>query len=311
MSQSTAAARTFLKMNGLFSTLTALPLLLAAGMVAPLLFADPAEWAAMGLRGLGLGLIGFAGLLFALSKYKYVSRVIVNDIVVLDALWVIGSIVLVVFFGRILTTDGVTVVVAVAVVVAVFATSQAIAAARIETPVPVADVTFRDGMLRASVTRTVRAPAEAVWEVMTDHPAYADVADNLSRVDVLSGDGLGMMRRCYGPNGENWEETCDLFEPGRAYGFRVHTEAENYPYPFAELSGRWSVEPHPTGAEFSIEITAVLKGNSLSRWLFAAFARPQFKTILIDLADGWAARMERGAAATCDTTAASAVAEHC
>ncbi|MGP1397674.1 MAG: SRPBCC family protein [Inquilinaceae bacterium] len=290
-----ATAQTILKLNSQFSTLTGLVLLLAAGTVAPILFADPVDWAAPGLRGLGVGLLGFAALVYGLSKYKFVSRAMVNEIVVLDALWVIGSVVLVAFFGQIFTTNGTIVVAAVGGVVAFFAISQFLSAAKIEKPVPVADVRMHRGKLHATVQRSVRAPTERVWDVMTDHPAYADVADNISKVEVLSGDGLGMRRRCYGPKGENWAETCDLYEPGHSYGFRVHTEAEDYPYPFAELSGRWTVEKHPVGSEFDIEIVAALKGNALSRWLFATMAKPRFKTILIDLADAWAERMEREA----------------
>ena len=255
----------------------------------------PADWAALGLRGLGVGLLGFAGLVYALSRYKFLSRAVVNEIVLLDGLWVIGSVILVAMFGPIFTANGVIIVAAVAAIVAFFAISQFLAAARIENPVPVADVRMREGKLHATVKRTVRAPVAAVWEVMTDHPAYADVADNLSKVEVLSGDGLGMLRRCYGPKGESWEETCDLYEPGHSYGFRVHTEAEDYPYPFSQLAGRWTVEEQPEGSVFDIEIVAVLKGNALSRWLFALMAGPQFKTILIDLADAWAMRMEKGA----------------
>mgnify|MGYP001043519434 CR=1 FL=1 len=295
MPTSTAAARKYLKMNALFSMLTAFPLLLFAGMVAPILFADPVDWAAMGLRGLAVGLIGFAGLTYSLSKYKFVSRSMVNEIVVLDVLWVLGSIILIAFFGHILTTNGALIVAAVAVVVAFFAASQFASAARIEKPIPIASVELRDGKLHAAARRAVRAPTETVWNVMTDHPSYADVAGNISRVEVVSGDGLGMKRRCYGPKGENWEETCDLYEPGHGYGFRVHTEASDYPYPFAELSGRWTVDEHPAGSEFGIEIVAEVKGNALSRWFFVMMARPQFKTILIDLADAWAERMEREA----------------
>ncbi len=66
-------------------------------------------------------------------------------------------------------------------------------------------------------------------------------------------------------------------------------------YPFAELTGRWRVEKHLVGSEFDIDIVATLKGNAFSRWLFAMVAKPQFKTVLIDLADAWAARMEREA----------------
>lgn len=293
MPHSADAARTFLKMNSVFSMLTAVPLLLAAGIVAPMLFANPVDWAAMGLRALGIGLLGFAGLVYALSRHKLVSRAMVNVIVLLDMFWVIGSIVLGAAFGQVLTASGALIVAAVAVVVGFFAISQFITAMRIEKPVPRAEVRTRGGKLHASVNRTVRAPRATVWKVMTDHPGYADVASNLSKVEVLSGDGLGMKRRCYGPKGESWEETCDLHDPGRSFGFRVHTEAADYPYPISELSGRWSVEDHPEGAEFQIEIIGELKGNAVSRWIFRTIAKPQFKTVLVDLADAWAERMER------------------
>ena len=290
-----ATARVFLKLNSQFSALNGAALLVAAGLIAPILIANPVDWAALGLRGLGLGLLGFSLVLYLLSKNKFLSRSAVNEIVLLDVLWVLGSVVLVAFFGDILTTNGIIAVTIVATVVAFFAVSQFAAAAKIEDPVPEASVERRDGKLYATVKRSVRAPKETVWTVMTDHPAYADVADNIAKVEVLSGDGLGMKRRCYGPKGESWEETCDLFEPGHSYGFRIHTEAEDYPYPFAELSGRWTVNETPVGSEFDIEIVATLKGNAASKWLFATMAKPQFKGILIDLADAWANRMEREA----------------
>lgn len=290
-----ATARIFLKLNSQFSALNGAALLVAAGLIAPILIANPVDWAALGLRGLGLGLLGFALVLFMLSKNKFVSRSAVNEIVLLDALWVLGSVVLIAFFGDILTANGIIVVTIVAMVVAFFAIAQFAAAAKIQEPVPEASVETRDGKLYATVKRSVRAPKETVWDVMTDHPAYADVADNISKVEVLSGEGLGMKRRCYGPKGENWEETCDLFEPGHSYGFRIHTEADDYPYPFAELTGRWTVKDHSVGSEFDIEIVATLKGNAASKWLFATMAKPQFKAILIDLADAWADRMEREA----------------
>ena len=286
-------ARVCLKLNSQFSALSGATLVLASGAAASMLFANPVDWATTGLRGLGIGLLGFAALLYLLSRQRFVSRALVNEVVLLDTLWVIGSVILVVFFSHVLTTNGTILVVAVAMVVAFFAVVQFATASSIERPVPTASVELRGGRLHATVSRKVSAPTETVWNVMTDHPAYADVASNIARVEVVSGDGLGMKRRCYGPKGESWEETCDLFEPGQAYGFRVHTEAEDYPYPFAELLGRWSVRECPAGSEFRIDIVAGLKGNALSKWLFATMARPRFTAILIDLADAWAARMER------------------
>lgn len=145
------------------------------------------------------------------------------------------------------------------------------------------------------VKREVEAPTETVWDVMADYPGYADVADNITKVEVLSGAGVGMKRRCQGPKGESWEEACEFFVPGRALGFRIDTEAEDYRYPISALSGEWLVKPAGDGPEFSIKITTKPKGNALARWVFTMIAKQQFKTVLIDLADTWAARMEREA----------------
>lgn len=142
------------------------------------------------------------------------------------------------------------------------------------------------------ISREVKAPASLVWKVMTDHPGYAEVASNITRVEVVAGDGLGMQRRCYGPKAENWLETCDQYDEGRAFGFRVHTEAPDYPYPIAGLKGLWAVEPTDTGSVFSIRIEATPKGGWLARTLFALLAGGKFKAVLVDLAEAWAARME-------------------
>ncbi len=292
---SSAPAHIFLKLNSQFSALNGTALMLAPALIAPILFSNPIEWAALGLRGLGFGLLCFALFLYLLSKNKFVSRSMVNEVVVLDALWVVGSVVLVAFFASLFTTHGIIVVSVVALVVAFLAVAQFAAAAKIQNPIPVARVEARDGQIRATVRRIVKAPTDTVWEVMTDHPAYADVAGNISKVEVLSGDGLGMTRRCFGPKGESWTETCDHYEPGHSYGFRIHTEAKDYPYPFLKLSGRWSVNQHTAGSEFDIEIVATLKGSTASKWMFAAIAKPQFTVIMIDLADAWAARMEKEA----------------
>ena len=218
-----STARRFLGMNAAFSGLNGVVLLVAADVLTPIILAAPESWVPLVMRLLGLGLIGFAGLLVILARNKFVSKAAVYEIVLLDALWVVGSVVLVAFFGSLFLTSGIIIVTVVAMVVAFFAVAQFSAASKITKPIPVANVVIRDGQLHASVKRTVNAPTETVWEVMTDHPAYADVASNISKVETISGDGIGMKRRCYGPKGENWEETCDLFEPGKSFGFRIHT----------------------------------------------------------------------------------------
>lgn len=297
MSVSTTTARTFLGLNAAFSALTGAALIVLPGALSQMMFADPADWAPLALRVLGVGLLIFALDLVLMATNRFVSRGEVMLIVAADIGWLLASAAVVLFDGHLLTEAGVIVVTGVAVFVAAFAAGQYLGARRIVAPASTVTVQSSNGILQAKVKRAVRAPAPTVWDVMTDHPAYADVASNISKVEVLSGDGLGMRRRCFGPKGENWSETCDLFDEGRSYGFKIHTEAPDYPYPISDLTGRWSVEPEGTGATFSIDIEARPKGGFLTRALFSAVARRQFKAVLIDLADAWSDRMEREARA--------------
>ena len=285
--------RQFLTFNSAFSALNGFILLFGAGLVASTVFNQPAHWAPIGLRSLGLALLVFAAVLLVLSKKRHLSKIIVNEIVLLDALWVLGSAAVLVFLGHLFTPLGTGVVVIVAVAVAVFAVGQHVGARQISDPMSFAQVRFEKNRLVATVRRKVNASASRVWTVMNDHPAYADVASNIAKVEILSGDGLGMKRRCADTKGNHWEETCTHYEEGKAFGFHVHTEATDYPYPLSALSGKWSVEAMDEGSEFSIEIVATPKGNIVTRFLFLSMAKIQFKSVLLDLADAWAIRMEK------------------
>lgn len=288
-------ARTFLGLNAIVSILIGADLLIAPGYAAELLFAQPASWHIISLRILGVGLALFGMCLLLMTRNRFLTKGQVVFISALDFGWVLGSAVVLIAYGTFFTAFGKVSIVLVAVVVAVFAIGQFVGARKIVPGLSHASVTTSGGQIRAKVSRAVKAPVDVVWKVMNDHPGYADVADNLSKVEVVKGDGMGMQRVCYGPKGENWLETCNLYEEGHVFGFRVHTEADDYPYPISDLHGAWSVAQNGDGAKFTIDIKATPKGNVLVQTLFKLAARQQFKAVLADLADGWAARMEREA----------------
>lgn len=290
-----ALARTLLGLNAGFAILTGATLLLAGSTLTGVMFAEPAGWHGPVFLALGIGLLLFAFDLVILATDRFVTRGKVMLIIAADLGWIIASAALLVMVGSLFTPLGAWVVGAVAAVVALFAIGQWVGANAIAKPASRARVSSQGGSLFATVERDVDAPADLVWQVMTDHPAYADVADNLSKVEMVEGDGLGMVRRCYGPKGENWTETCDLYEDGRSFGFTIHTDAPDYPYPLSEVQGRWSVVPKGRGSTFDIHIRAVPKGGLFSRTVFVLVANRQFKAVLVDLADGWAERMEREA----------------
>ena len=288
----TSLARVFLGMNAAFSLVTGLLLLSVPDSISHMMFVDPEGWKPAILRALGIGLVVFALELALLSANALIRNRDIMGVTLADLGWVLGSALLVFGFGEILTPNGVLTVDIVAAFVALFAIGQVAGACRIVAPLSQVSMSRKGRALSFRVSRKVNAPAPLVWKVMTDHPGYADVASNITRVEVISGDGLGMERRCYGPKAENWRETCCHFDDGRSFGFRVHTEAPDYPYPIAELNGLWAVEPTDAGSEFSIQIKATPKGGFFTRALFSLIAGGKFKAVLVDLAEAWAARME-------------------
>jgi len=292
MSDATTA-RKFLLANACFSILTGIACLSAAGSIAGLLMPAPPDWTPMVLRLLGVGLLGFALVVGSIALHHRVSRFWTMQIVQADLGWIVGTAVLTWFYATSFTTAGLWVLWSVAAFVMIFALGQYRGAKGIKPATT--DVTFatREGVLVASTRRKVQAPQDVVWQIITDHPAYADVADNISKVEVIEGHSKGMRRRCYGPDGESWTETCDLYEEGRIYGFTVHTEADSYPYPFETVRGQWSVCGAGADSEFLIEIFVKAKGNAFARFMFNKLAPSKFSGLLERLGDRWADRMEK------------------
>ncbi|MGH6736660.1 MAG: SRPBCC family protein [Methyloceanibacter sp.] len=147
-----------------------------------------------------------------------------------------------------------------------------------------------DGRLHKFASRVIPVPPDVAWRVMTDHAGYADVADNLSKVEVVSGEGLGMVRRCHDTGGRSWSETCTVWDDGRAFVFAVHTSAPDYPYPLTELEGHWRVEPVPQGSKVILEFAARAKWGVLGRLLLRLMIGPA-ERICRRLLERWEDRM--------------------
>lgn len=114
----------FLKLNGWFSGLNGLALLIAAAPLSDLLFANPVDIAPLGLCALGIGLISFAGLLFFLSRTPAIARWWVVLIISLDLGWVLATALVLILFGDILTSAGAAMVTTLAACVAALAVGQ-------------------------------------------------------------------------------------------------------------------------------------------------------------------------------------------
>ncbi len=136
------------------------------------------------------------------------------------------------------------------------------------------------------IERLVDAPVTKAWPVVSDVVGYADVAPNLSRAEVVSGEGQGMVRRCYDTKGKGWNETCSLWEEGYRYQMVVDTAAPDYPYPMKAMQGAWSVEPAGDATRIRMRFEYTLKGGPLGK-LMGFLMRPVFAKVCNELLDNW------------------------
>lgn len=121
--------------------------------------------------------------------------------------------------------------------------------------------------------RTVDAPTAVVWDVITDHDLYAEAAPNLSTVDIVEGDGDGMVRRCVDTDGNEWTESCTRWETHRAYAVTVDVEhSEFHRRLFTRFEGEWRLSEHDDGVRITIQFELGPRYGPLGRLISTYFA---------------------------------------
>ncbi|MDX1639005.1 MAG: SRPBCC family protein [Balneolaceae bacterium] len=274
--------RIALRINALFSFTCGALLLLLTGSMADL-FGTEILWP---FQGVGIGLVLFAFSVWYESTRAplHLSKVLV--ITALDLLWVAGSAVIVTAGLLDLTSAGYNLIAATAVPVCAFALHQSygLSHAEAEAGNP------RQKALRFTIG--VDADRAAVWSVISDIENYHEVASNIDDVRHLAGEGEGMKRTCYSGS-DSWTETCTVWEPGRRYSFRVHTDAADYPYPFSALQGTWGIITDDTG-NLQIEMIFELEYQTYGHVLLVhPFMADRFRPVCRDLMEAWKKRAEQ------------------
>ena len=134
--------------------------------------------------------------------------------------------------------------------------------------------------------RIMEAPVDIVWAVVSDAGKYHVVADTLARSDIVSGDGLGMVRNCVDSRGREWNETCSSWTPGEAFTMRV--EVATYPASFRAIfrsvQGTWIVTPEEDGTRVTVRFEGDTKLGPLGRAAVAAMGRD---SVLGGILDGY------------------------
>lgn len=131
----------------------------------------------------------------------------------------------------------------------------------------------------------IGAPVSRVWEVVAALDEYHSHANTLTETVVVSGEGEGAIRHCVDNSGNSWNETCNIWDPGRRFGFEVDvsTYPLRYRMLFRAFRGTWRVDPADGGAEvtvrFDAEVRRVPRASSLAR-VFAKSVEPELESIL-------------------------------
>lgn len=147
-------------------------------------------------------------------------------------------------------------------------------------------------MAELTATRTVDAPADVVWAVVADQPLYGEVAPNLASVEVVSGEGAGMVRRCVDTDGNAWTETCTRWTPGEAFAVSVDVATSDFHRRlFSRFAGEWAISEGDDGVTITLSFDYDPRYGPLGR-LIDWYLRREAPPILEGLFDNWAAAID-------------------
>ena len=136
------------------------------------------------------------------------------------------------------------------------------------------------------VERRINATLGSVWKVVSDIGNYAQYAPNLNSSRIISGKGMGLVRECTSKEGA-WQEICTEWQDHRSYQFQVQTQAEDYPFPFKTLQGKWEV-CYDGNTQTVIRMTFDTEfKNVVIGWLAYPLMKRKFLLVCEHLLDNW------------------------
>ena len=237
---------------------------------------------------IGAVLVLFAALVLSQAIKPKIGLVLF--IILQDFLWVLGSAVIFFFKPFGITSTGHQVIAAIAFVVLFFGVGQSVRLAQ-SGPMAFMEGKKEKGMKQLSYQRIIKASKEKVWKAVSDVSNYHKVAPNIDSVEIISGEGEGMVRSCSHKT-DSWTEVATLWEEGEQYSFKVNTDAEDYPFPLQYLTGNWKVEEigeNQTKITMTFDFKYKKKIQSI---LLHPFMKIKFGKICRELLDNWQAELE-------------------
>lgn len=268
-----------LRLNALFSGLSGVLLVTAHSNIARLFEIAYSPI----LQVIGAGLIFFS--LTIVYEIKRQNLLGVLFIIVQDLLWVVGSMILLIFKPFEISIFGNGIIAAVALIVFFMAFNQKNALAQV-------DSNRAKRIKQLNFQRTMIASKTNVWNIISDVANYHEVAPNIDDVKIISGDGEGMVRSCTHGK-DSWTETCSLWVEEKEYAFEVNTTAPDCPYPFNYLKGNWKIEEIDSTQTKVIMLFEFEYKKKIQNWLLHPFLKGKFSKTANQLLDNWQVQIEK------------------
>ncbi|WP_282143035.1 type II toxin-antitoxin system RatA family toxin [Cellulophaga baltica] len=268
-----------LRLNALFSGLSGILLVVKNKQIAHLF--DSANTAVFWITGTALILFSF----LISYEIKRQNPLGVLAIIIQDFLWILASSILLIFQPFEISRTGNSMIAVVALIVLLMAINQAKALAQ-------TDYNSKKGRKQLSFERTFKASKQNVWKVISDVANYHVVAPNIDAVNVISGEGEGMVRSC-SHGKDRWTETCSKWAEEAEYAFEVHTTVPDYPYPFKNLKGNWKMEEIDETQTKVIMVFEFEYKKKFQNWLFHPILRRKFSKTGEQLLANWQQQIEQ------------------
>lgn len=141
-------------------------------------------------------------------------------------------------------------------------------------------------------TRLIDAPQPVIWDVITDHELYGEVAPNLTSVEIIDGAEETMVRRCVDTDGNAWTEACTTWENGQQFAVEVDVgNSEFHGHLFDRFEGEWGLQNTSDGSEVIIRFDYDTKYGPFGR-LISAYLAYKAPGIIEAIFDRWEAEIE-------------------
>ena len=125
------------------------------------------------------------------------------------------------------------------------------------------------------ISRHIKAHADVIWNVIATHDQFAGIAPDIVKVEPISGDELGAVRRMHHKSGRTWVEECIAWSDKHSYTMKIDTS--DYLLPVTKMLRTCSMEVGPKNVLVKLKYEYVPKYRLFSGFMDKHHIRPILK----------------------------------